>query len=370
MSQVDPTLKARDDGPLVHHDGFGGLVRHGGWDEQAISTFRLAAQAFEDGRFEDAADLARYTVEEAVEGHEIYGMGIESVPEYMRAHGVDDAVIEDEVRQIKALLDMPDGTPFDPEAGWQAYRDLIDRFVALCRAGGGAEGLDLLETARVTWLQFHDRKCDWLCGLFAAVARHLGEEHTIVIWDELMGSMYPAYARFDIDKRPWADSLDEMLHMAVFALRGHLSGPGRMGDVNIVEEADRWRIEFDPCGSGGRTMRPDPDQNLAARIEPPFNHAIAEEEHDWAWNRKGVCLYCTHCCQLGQRKPIQLLGYPARVIEPPVWPSDDPNPKCAWIVYKDPTKVPERYYREVGEEKPDEFGMAATQQRRAAEEQG
>ena len=95
MSQVDPTLKARDDGPLVHHDGFGGLVRRGGWDEQAISTFRLAAQAFEDGRFEDASDLARYTVEEAVEGHEIYGMGIESVPEYMRAHGVDDAVIED-----------------------------------------------------------------------------------------------------------------------------------------------------------------------------------------------------------------------------------------------------------------------------------
>ena len=185
-----------------------------------------------------------------------------------------------------------------------------------------------------------------------------------------MGSMYSAYARFDIDKRPWADSLDEMLHMAVFALRGHLSGPGRMGDVNIVEEEDRWRIEFDPCGSGGRTMRPDPDQNLAARIEPPFNQAIAEEEHDWAWNRKGVCLYCTHCCQLGQRKPIQLLGYPARVIEPPVWPSDDPNPKCAWIIYKDPTKVPERYYREVGEEKPDEFGMAATQRRRAAEEQG
>jgi hypothetical protein len=55
-----------------------------------------------------------------------------------------------------------------------------------------------------------------------------------------------------------------------------------------------------------------------------------------------------HCCVLQQLEPIDRLGYPARVIDPPLRPGDD----CTWTVYDDPALVPETAYRRVGRRKP------------------
>ena len=41
-----------------------------------------------------------------------------------------------------------------------------------------------------------------------------------------------------------------------------------------------------------------------------------------------------------------------RVVEPPTYP-DTADVKCTWHIYKDPRNVPERFYKEVGAEKPD-----------------
>jgi hypothetical protein len=58
-----------------------------------------------------------------------------------------------------------------------------------------------------------------------------------------------------------------------------------------------------------------------------------------------------------QLKPIDAFGYPVRVVEPPTYPSTS-EAKCTWHVYKDPTHVPEGYYRAVGREKPANLGGA------------
>ena len=93
-----------------------------------------------------------------------------------------------------------------------------------------------------------------------------------------------------------------------------------------------------------------------ARPGPPYGFAVTTEPHDWAWNKVGVCAYCVHCCLLNELTPIDRLGYPTRVIDPPVWPDDRADPTCTWWVYKDPSLVPDAVYRRVGRERPDDRG--------------
>ena len=75
---------------------------------------------------------------------------------------------------------------------------------------------------------------------------------------------------------------------------------------------------------------------------------MTTEQHDWAWNAAGVCAYCVHCCLLNEVVPIERLGYPTRVIEPPLWPAARENATCTWWVYDDPSLIPDWVYERVG----------------------
>jgi hypothetical protein len=84
------------------------------------------------------------------------------------------------------------------------------------------------------------------------------------------------------------------------------------------------------------------------RAGAPFGFAVTTERHDWAWNTIGICSYCVHCCQLNEVMPIDRLGYPTRVIDPPVWSPSQPATTCTWWVYRDPADVPDHVYHRVG----------------------
>lgn len=358
------TTQARDRlPPLVYHEAIGYEVRRGGYLEHSVSTYKLAADAIGEGRFEEAIQLGRYTVREAVEGHELYRDWIVEIRKYLQDRGMAHGQIETEEHRIKGLLRSDVGAEFDPEAGWESYTAAIEAFVAACKARRAKEALSLLETARGIWRDTHDRKCDWVYGLLDVAARHLGEDCIGEVWDLLMAPMYAYYGRYDVDNNPWPRSFDLLMHYALEGLRGHLSGPGRMGEIEVFEEADRWGMRFDPCGSGGRTYRDDTDAGLPPRMEPPFNFAVTTKEYDWAWNKKGVCLYCVHCCALNERNPMRKFGYPTRVVDPPTWPAARNGGKCTWYVYKDPRLVPEEIYKRVGFTKPAEIGGRAQRQK-------
>ena len=119
---------------------------------------------------------------------------------------------------------------------------------------------------------------------------------------------------------------------------------------HTTEELDRWVLSFGPCGSGGRTYRDDGADD--PRMLPPFGFAVTTEAHDWAWGKRGVCVYCVHCCQLNQHMTIRRLGFPTRVIDPPTWPEARHRGVCRRSVYKDLSPVPEEAYKSVGYEKP------------------
>jgi hypothetical protein len=305
-------------------------VRSGSIQTQTTSTYVLAAQAVARGRFPEARRLGRFTEEEASEGRELYPMFVERARAFLLREGVSSERLADEERRIAEALRFPDGSAFDLERGWAAYLGALSRFDAACQREDGPAALQALELARSGWRETHDRACDLVYGLLDVGARLLGEDRIGEMWDDLMEPVYPSRDRYDVRTTPWADSVEALVLDAATSLRGHLSGPGRSGEVEIEEQPDRFVLRFDPCGSGGRTLRPDADENGPPRMEPPFNFAVTTGEHDWAWNTKGVCLYCVH---------------------PPVWP-DGRNRKCAWTIYKDPGLVPDEAYRRVGYERP------------------
>jgi hypothetical protein len=119
-------------------------------------------------------------------------------------------------------------------------------------------------------------------------------------------------------------------------LRGHFSGPGREGSVRIVEEPDRYRLLFEPCGTGG-AMR----QRQVAGLTKYRESSAA------TWHRAGeVPSYCAHCA-LNEITSIKRLGYPAWVTEF----DPDPHKPCGWTVYKKPELIPERYFTRLGAKK-------------------
>ena len=133
--------------------------------------------------------------------------------------------------------------------------------------------------------------------------------------------------------------LDPEALAAVMAeeLRAHHSGPDRDGSVRIEEDADRFRLIFEPCGSG-QAMRQDADRDSASGF------GVLLEPSPSTWGRAGeVPSYCAHCA-VGEIASIERMGYPAWVTE---FDPDASHP-CGWTVFKDPDAIPEEYFRRLG----------------------
>ena len=85
------------------------------------------------------------------------------------------------------------------------------------------------------------------------------------MWDKVLLPLFAwRYEKFDIDKHAWDEGLEALMLVACEAMRGHLVGPERTGDFELIETEDRYILRFDPCGSGQRTVRGDMDRGHAA----------------------------------------------------------------------------------------------------------
>lgn len=174
-----------------------------------------------------------------------------------------------------------------------------------------------------------------LCGEFistfgSVMSNKIGEQSSVHILQEglescpLLGEMWKAVAVLD------AASLAAML---AEHLRHHFSGAGREGSVQVVEEADRYRLVFAPCGTGG-AMRQRNIKGLGILKDPAPS----------TWNLSNqVPAYCSHCAK-NELTSLEKLGSIAWVTEF----TADPNTPCGWTVYKDRSKVPQKYFERLG----------------------
>jgi hypothetical protein len=342
----------------------GRRVRMGSWEDQKISTYQKIREALDASSWDEAAQLESYFVDEANVCFTLYRQWIGDLTGFLRDGGVAEATITARNEQLQQLATLPDGSPWHPRAHWDRFLSEIQAVTAATYREQTDEAKELMATAKETWRQAHDRDVDHTYALMSLIKEELGEPAIREMFDRVLLPLFVwRYAKFDIDKYPWDEGLEVLMLVACEAMRGHLVGPERTGDMELIETEDRFILRFDPCGSGGRTIRGDNIEDTPARMEPPYDWKVTEEEHPWNHYTKGVCLYCTHCIILMEEMPMDQFGYPVRVIDPPVYP--DPNQgaegpqKCQWQMFKDPTKVPEEYYERVGRKKPAAFGSKA-----------
>ncbi|HEU0243852.1 MAG TPA: hypothetical protein VFQ75_08100 [Candidatus Limnocylindrales bacterium] len=352
---------------LEWSDAIGKRVRSGDWADQAVSTVtkieeELAAAGDEFGlaanRRENAAQLVDYFMEEAKVVYVIYKVWTAGFVDWLRSQGVTDAELDAEVARLGALLAYPDGAPLDREARWDALGLRAGRLANGIRSYDlpVADALVELEGVTEDWRRLHDRSADLMAGILAYVVHRFGEPALETCYRAIMEPyLQERYMVFDTNRTPYEETLDRNLYISLEAMRGHLVGPGRRGDIELVEEEDRWLIRFDPCGSGGRILRGDPIEGTGSRVLAPYDFGVLENAYPWTWGETGVCHYCAHCNIALSTIPAERWGHPVRTVDPPLWRGpDDPatNRKCQWTVWKSLEAIPEREYERIGRTKP------------------
>ena len=339
--------------PVLRFDeSLGQRTRNGDWQHLAAGTYSVIGDKLDAEDWAAAADLIGVTLEEAAELREIYAEWPGEILGWLADQGTAPDAIEAARQRVSDLLRAEHGRTCDLAAEW-------DRYVALTSAGAQAATAQdsgvaraRVEEARETWRQVHDYCVDEVYGLLDAVVRLRGEDALPGVWDHLMRDWYDDHAaRLDVRRQPWTESARQLMTAIVHGFHGHLSGTDRQGGMTFLEEEDRFGFRFDPCGSGGRVIR---DDTTGGRPRPaePFSLAVTTRPHDWSFGQAGVQAYCVHCCLLNMVMPIDRLGYPTRVIEPPTWPAARTGAPCTWWVYKDPALVPGEVYERVGRPAP------------------
>jgi hypothetical protein len=235
-------------------------------------------------------------------------------------------------QRFELTLDAPE----TQAVRWTAWRADIKRTIETGNFSGFQKLLDayLIEARLI-----HDILCDWAWALLTVIAREWGEAN--------LGEV------LRVTEEPWVTpryeklrdmSVSDSLQLTIEGMRGHFSGPARAGTITVTEEAERYVLVFDACGTGGRMRRGDPTVGSGSRLDAPYHFLNVEGAYDWTWKRKGVCAYCAHCAVVNQILPIEGLGRPMRMTLYP----DNPHDPCRWVIYKNPQNYPDEAYHSVG----------------------
>ncbi|OBF19779.1 hypothetical protein [Mycobacterium sp. ACS4331] len=332
--------------PVVAYEpSLGRDARQGSWAELSRGTFRTAIEKVHAAEWEAAARLVEVSVLEAEELRDVYDRWPTATLQWVRDHGATEVAVEEAVRRLGDLIGEPAMAGIAAE--WPEYIAAAAAAARLCRDQDPAAA-ESIEAARRVWQGIHDRAVDRVAGMIDIAVRLVGESALGALWDHLMGDWYDVHERrYALTNQPWEQSAHQLMVAIVDGFHAHLAGTGRQGDIELIEEPHRTGFRFAPCGSGGRSLDPAITDGQP-RSGAPFGFAVTTQPHDWAWNTVGICSYCVHCCQLNEVMPIDRLGHPTRVIDPPTWGPEATTTSCTWWVYHDPADVPDSVYRRVG----------------------
>lgn len=343
---------------LTWSEVLGKKVRTGDWPDQANPTVQKIEEGITEGRWEQAAELVDYFMEEAKVCHVIYGLWFRRFVEWLGEQGVSQEELNAELERLRRLMAFPDGEPFESSGRWEALGARAGSLGNRLRAAeiAPAEAIRELDELREQWRQLHDRWVDMISGVLTYVGRSFSEAALEDCYRFVLEPyIEERYMPFDLRVQNYEDTIYRNLYLAFEAMRGHLCGPQRRGDIEFEEQEDRWVLRFDPCGSGGRSLRGDPVEGTGSRAEPPYQFGVTRAQHNWAWNEKGVCYYCAHCCFALELLPAERWGHPVRVIDPPLYPKETRGPvpkKCQWTIYKTLDAIPPEAYKRIGRAKP------------------
>ncbi len=228
-----------------------------------------------------------------------------------------------------------------------------DRLRDAVKAGDKETALELIDYVQHEVKGIHDVYCDWSYAFLTWISEECGEEKL----PEVLRYTNEKISLAFFDQLKGLKTVKQRVQWYTEQMRAHRSGPGETGTIRVWEEEDRYVIECDPCGSGGRMRRKGELDRTPPRTGAPFHLGKTKKAYPWSWYMKDVPYYCVHCCHWSELMPMEATGTPTRLAEY----NPDPNVPCRLYFYKKPELIPERFYQRIGLEKPrQEVGPDAT----------
>ncbi len=104
----------------------GRRARTDSWEDQKVSTYRRIREAVAEERWDDAARLTNYFVDEGRVCFGIYRQWIPDLNAFLRENGVSPEDLAEVNAQIVAKLALPDGSPWDPYEQWDRFLTAVE----------------------------------------------------------------------------------------------------------------------------------------------------------------------------------------------------------------------------------------------------
>lgn len=118
------------------------------------------------------------------------------------------------------------------------------------------------------------------------------------------------------------------------------------GKFKVGEDDEKIIITHQPCGSGGQLV------DRGVYDDGVFAERKYQGKGYHTFGKEGLPLYCGHCVWAH-------MAYPMNVTGEPLWCHDydhpfprKPGDSCIHYIFKDPAKIPDKYYDMVGVKKP------------------
>ncbi len=208
----------------------------------------------------------------------------------------------------------------------------VDRLTEAIEAGETEKAKQIAKRMYNEFVSMHDLYRDWTTSMLSEIGKRFGDQAL----EEIMTEGVKAWWLPNLEKMAkGSPTMAQRIKMFVAGLRGHLQ------PMNIVEDEEKVVIQMRPCGSGGRLV-------LEGKYEGPNAFLTVEKPQRMTYNRANFPVYCAH------EPPMELVdieknGAPFVVVEPAAVLGKE---HCSFIIYKDKSKVPEKYYERLGLKKP------------------
>jgi hypothetical protein len=204
----------------------------------------------------------------------------------------------------------------------------LDLVLEAIEAGDKAKAKELAQRMYKEFNFLHDGFMLWVTGLQSYIYKNYGIEAV----EKAEREAHTIEGKIAFLPSEKTDVRSRMEHLLA-GMRGHLQ------PIVVEEDDEKFSITMQPCGSGARIIQKGGYEAGLARVKEP--HAIT-------FGMKNFPMFCVHCPVMGMLD-IENTGDFNFVLD-----VSDPIGKegCHLTFYKDPAKIPEKYYTRMGKKKP------------------
>ncbi len=186
----------------------------------------------------------------------------------------------------------------------------------------------------------HDLYLHWVAGLLSHIYDRFGEDAAVAAVKETACHGQSGFSLPILKTREKLIAergLRGYVEWIVDLCRQHSMYPG----FAVEEDDEKVILTLRPCGSGGRLI------DMGA-YEGPLGYRRLKKAGPHTWGEADLPIYCSHCPWVHEITPLFYGGEGSQF-----WVHAAPFPKqpgdpCAWHIYKEPARIPDKYYERIG----------------------